>query len=184
MTLNKLSLCLSLALLPLLAGCGGSARQALGLDHNAPDAYNISTHAPLEMPATMATLPTPKLGMARPQEVTPQQQAAQIILGQKATPIATNVSAAEQALLQKVGTAEANIRSLTEKEAKADAAAQDSLIEPLIFWRKTPQAGVVVDAAAEAERLKQNRATGAPPTAGATAVIEETGRLNIKKAIQ
>jgi len=45
-------------------------------------------------------------------------------------------------------------------------------LDSLIFWREPEPPGDVVDAAAEAERLKTNAEEGLPVTAGETPIIK------------
>jgi hypothetical protein len=47
-----------------------------------------------------------------------------------------------------------------------------SFLDSLIFWRKPEPPGDVVDASAEAARLKNNAEQGLPVTAGDTPVIK------------
>jgi hypothetical protein len=177
-----------LILLAVLAvsGCGGdSARQIIGLDRRAPDAFAVTTHAPLEVPANLNQLPPPRPGVARPQEVTAQQMArSAVFLGVDAAAPATAPSAAEAALLNRAGPADPNVRVAVNQEAAEDADTQSGLLDWIVVWRDKPQPGVAVNAAAEAERLKQARAQGVSPTATPTPVVEDSGRLGVPKAIQ
>lgn len=187
---GKSFLAVTTASLLLLAGCSGdngSARQVLGLDREGPDAFAVSTHAPLAVPGNLdARLPPPQPGMARPQETSVQQTARSAVFNSGAT-VATSAvapSAAEQALLQQVGPADANIRGAVNRQADSDASAQSGALDWALFWRSKPQPGVTVDAKAEAERLARARAAGQAATSGPTPVIEESGRLGAPKEIQ
>ncbi len=183
---------LSLGTILLLSGCGqvgSNARAMMGLDHQAPDAFAVSTHAPLEVPANLnAPLPPPQPGAARPQEITPQTLAQSAVVGR--TPdsavAATAPSTAEQALLQQAGATQVNstIRTQVNTEASEDAKAQTGPLDWIAFWRDKPRPGVAVDAKAEAERLRAARAAGQSATQGATPVIEDSGRLSVPKEIQ
>lgn len=172
----------------VLAGCGdnGSARQVLGLDRKAPDAFAVSTHAPLAVPGNLnSQLPPPQPGAPRPQDVTAQSMAQQAVLSSGAsTAVSTTASAGEQALLQQAGPADRNVRLEVNREAAEDADTQSGPLDWLVFWRDKPQPGVAVDAKAEAERLARNRQSGQPATEGATPVIEDSGRLSVPKEIQ
>ncbi len=64
------------------------------------------------------------------------------------------------------------IRAAVERETFAINAENDSFLDGLIFWRDNPAPGVVVDAAQEAKRLRENKALGKPPTEGETPTIE------------
>src|SRR5579883_3576565 len=86
-----------------LAGCD-SARKALGLGKNAPDEFQVVTHAPLSMPPDFNLVP-PKPGEPRPQEASSQQQAQTALLSNATTtsldaPAAGGPSPGAQALLQ------------------------------------------------------------------------------------
>lgn len=170
-----------------LAGCGdhGSARQVLGLTREAPDAFAVSTHAPLAVPQNLDTqLPAPQPGMARPQEVSPQSMAQNAMFATGTTAPATAPSAAEQALLQQAGPAEANVRTEVNREAARDAAAVSGPLDWVVFWRSKPQPGLAVDAKAEADRIARARAMGEPVTEGATPVLVESGRLRAPEEIK
>lgn len=182
---------LSLGTVLLLAGCGqvgSNARAMMGLDHQSPDAFAVSTHAPLEVPANLnAPLPPPQPGAARPQEVTPQTLAQNAVSGTAQAPAASApASTAEQALLQQAGATRVNptIRTQVNSEAVADAKAQTGPLDWIAFWRDKPRPGVAVDAKAEADRLRAARAAGQASTQGATPVIEDSGRLSVPKGIQ
>lgn len=200
------SLVLMTGCVVLLTGCGqagSNARELLGMDHKAPDAFSISTHAPLEVPVNLdANLPVPQPGAARPQEITPQSRARTVLTGEAlpavsgrpevtvsaldgaASPSAP--SAAEQALLQQSGAAavDPNIRARVNAEAAEDVKAQHGPLDWLVFWRDKPRPGVAVDAEAEAARIKANQAGGRAATEGATPVIEDSGRLSVPEEIK
>lgn len=77
----------SLFLLPLalstalsLSSCAG-LREAIGAGKNkTPDEFAVQKRAPLDIPYNI-TLPIPQPGAPRPQEVTPEQSAKDVILG-------------------------------------------------------------------------------------------------------
>lgn len=173
----------------MLSGCSGdngSARQVLGLDREGPDAFAVSTHAPLAVPQQLdARLPVPQPGMARPQEVSVQQTARGVVFngdGQAITSSAPSV--AERTLLQQAGPVDDNVRAIVNREATKDAAAQHGPLDWALFWRSKVQPGVAVDAPAEAERLARARAAGQAATSGPTPVIEDSGRLGAPEEIQ
>jgi len=90
-------------------------------------------------------------------------------------------------LLQQTGasTVDPAIRAEVNKQAKQDAKEQTGgWLTPLVFWRDKPQAGVVVDPAAEASRLKSNAAKGQAPTVGGTPVTEDSGRIKLPDTIE
>lgn len=178
----------SLMLLAACSGDNGSAREILGLDRKAPDAFAVSTHAPLEVPHNLdAQLPAPQPGLERPQEISVQAAAQSAVFNtpvQRGAAAGTAASAGEQALLQQAGQADPNVRLQVNREAAEDAAAQKGYLDWVAFWRDRPQPGVAVNAAAEAERLKNARAAGQGATSTPTPVIEDSGRLGVPKEIQ
>lgn len=178
----------SLLLLTACGGDNGTARQILGMDRKAPDAFAVSTHAPLAVPQNLdAQLPVPQPGAVRPQEVSAQAAAQSAVFNTQAQPGMGNAvapSAAEQAILQQAGTADPNVRMEVNREAAQDADVQHGWLDWALFWRDKPQSGVAVDAAAEAERLKRAREAGQSPTSTPTPVIEDSGRLRVRKEIQ
>lgn len=189
MTLRLLSLSSALLAATLLSGCGESnARQMLGMDRSAPDAFAVSPEQPLVVPADLSHLPPPQPGLGRPNSMTPTRM-AQGIVNNGTTPAASTTapSAAEAALLQQTGAAKVSpaIRAEVNQQAKADAKEQTGgWLTPLVFWRDKPQPGVVVDPAAEAARLKKNAAAGAPATSGGTPVTEDSGRIKLPDTIE
>lgn len=190
MTLLAASRYSLLLVLPLLmAGCGqaSSARQVLGMEKKAPDAFSVSPHAPLEVPASLnvASLPKPQPGLTRPQEKPISYQAQTAVLPMP-VPTAQTASAAEQALLANAGATQVpdDIRLQVNAEAADDADVQSGPMDFLVFWKKNPEPGVVVNAKAEAERLAKAKAAGQPLTAGATPVKEDSGRLGVPKEIK
>ena len=185
-------LVLCAGVLVLLSGCGGvgnNAREVLGMDHRAPDAFSVSTHAPLQVPPNLnAALPLPQPGAPRPQDVTPQSSARTVLTG-GTLPAPVNAaapSAAERVVLQQAGAAATDpaIRARVNAEAAEDADDQRGSLDWLVFWRPTPRPGVAVNAEAEAARLKANREAGRPVTQGATPVTEDSGRLSVPKEIE
>jgi hypothetical protein len=162
-----------------LAGCGEStARQVLGFDRKAPDAFAVSPQAPLDVPQDLAFLPPPQPGLVRPGEGTPSLDAQSIIVGHY--PIANRdvqaVSSNSESL---------RLRNEVDQQADKDAATQTkNWASWLVFWRDKPKPGVAVDAAEEARRLKENKAAGRSATTGGTPVTEDSGRIKVPKAIE
>ncbi len=66
-------LVLCAGVLVLLSGCSGvgnNAREVLGMDRRAPDAFSVSTHAPLQVPPNLnAALPLPQPNIPIPARV-------------------------------------------------------------------------------------------------------------------
>lgn len=188
-----------------LSGCGGT-REALGLDKKpAPDEFQVTTRQPLALPPNYQLRPPQPGAQPLEAAVTdqakqtvfgrdPAQAQAQglaiVPVGTRnavAPPVPANApavpgfarrSAGEQALLTRAGasSADPNIRILVDRDSQQIADANKTLVDDLLFWRKPPEPGVMVDADKEAERLKQNQAAGKPPTDGDTPTIKRRSR--------
>ncbi|MGQ0664049.1 MAG: DUF3035 domain-containing protein [Pseudomonadota bacterium] len=149
-----------------LSGCG-DARKALGWDKATPDEFRIVSRAPLSLPPDYALRP-PQPGAPRPQEATAPESARQSILGagraRSPVPAATRVadSPGLAAILTRAGAGRADpgIRQIVDREATALAEAERTFLDQLIFWREADEPGEVVDAAREAQRLRENTALG------------------------
>jgi hypothetical protein len=182
----RLALALLLAA-PLLAGCSDGWRTTLGLKQTAPDEFKVAEREPLTMPPSLSELPTPQPGAGRPQATSPRTRAQQALLagataGQVTAASTTasggQLSAGEQRLLARAnaGAAPDNIRQVVSREAEARAEAQRGFLDDYIFWRDPPLPGEVVDAEAEAKRLRDNRAQGKPLTEGEVPIQEREDR--------
>jgi hypothetical protein len=187
-----------------LSGCGGT-RQALGLEKRpAPDEFQVTTRQPLALPPNYQLRP-PQPGAA-PLEAAAVEQAKQTVFGRDpaasaakpapvpvgtrnavAAPVAANApavpgfqrrSSGEQALLARAGAANAdpNIRILVDRDSMQIADANKTLVDDLLFWRKPPEPGVIIDANKESERLKQNAAVGKAPSEGEVPTIKRKSR--------
>ena len=159
-----------------LTGCE-QGRDALGLNKKQPDEFAVVTRAPLVIPPE-ATLRPPRPGAQRPQEYQPSEQAQVALFDNVETPASDQSggpSQAELALLLQAGTerADPNIRALLRQESSAYVRRDARFVDRLMFWRDAPPDGEVVDASKEAERLRENAATGQPVTEGETPVIIE-----------
>ncbi len=172
------------ALIGVIAGAGAceGARKQLGLTKNPPDEFTVVTRAPLVVPPD-ATLRPPAPGIQRPQELEPSEQAQAALFDLDAEALADNGSTAppspaELAFLDQAGTGsrDPNIRELLRQENSPFAARDKGFVEELMFWREKDGLGVVVDAAAESERLRDNAAAGKPVTEGETPIITRRRR--------
>lgn len=168
------ALCLGGAALAL-GGCD-NARSALGMEKQAPDEFAVVTRAPLTMPPDYGLRP-PSPGAERPQDQNPRSQARAILLGNTAAgpgnPEAEAVasgrfSKGEAALLSHAGAlnADPGIRQTVNREATALVDADKGMFDTLLFWQKSEPPGKVVDAAKEAQRLREDAALGRSPAAG------------------
>jgi len=180
----------------LLSACGNPVR-ALGLQKESPDEFAVVARAPLNLPPDYSLRP-PRPGAARPNEATPREQARSAVfrveaetpgfgaVGQTpgaplASPRATVVSTTpgEAALLGRAGadSAEVDIRTLVDRESAILASVDAGFIDRLLSFQSAGADGpVLVDAAAEAKRLRQNQALGLPVTDGETPQIERKKR--------
>lgn len=159
----------------LLTGCD-SVKSKLGLDRHSPDEFSVMQRAPLEIPSDLTKLPVPQPGLPRPQDVTAKQQAAQVVLGNAAgTPLSEMVSSSEKALLSKTNATASSpdIRRQLAEEASQEKSDKRPVIKRLLSIGDGSPSAVVVDAEAEAKRIRDAKAAGKPVTTGETPVIEE-----------
>lgn len=157
----------------ILSGCG-TVKSQLGLDRHSPDEFAVMQRAPLEIPSDLTTLPAPQPGMPRPQDVSAKQQAAQAILG-SAGALSETTSSSEEALLQKTNAtvANSNIRRQLAEESGQEKNDKRPVIKKLLDLGSNEPSAPVVDAKAEAKRIKDAKAAGKPVTTGDTPVIDE-----------
>ncbi len=167
----------ALFLTPLvtLSACEGTKEQ-LGLTRTAPDEFAVVKRAPLELPPDYSVRP-PQPGAQRPQEAAATEQARTVIFGEGGADARPTPADGEAALLQKAGTDEAQpgIREAVDRETATLEPYEKPVSERLLGWttgNDQPPASVV-DAAAEAERLRENSEQGKPLTEGKTPTIEE-----------
>jgi hypothetical protein len=166
-----------LAAAVLTTGCSGLG-EAIGLSRRTPpDEFEVVTNAPLSLPPEFALRP-PAPGATGPGTTTPQAQARAAVTGSAGAPEGSATTQGESALLANAGAVgdDPSIRTTVDAESSIEAEGTSTwLADMLLFWRDTPPAGEVVDAAAEAQRIRANEAAGRPVTAGETPVIERTG---------
>ncbi len=166
-------------LLLAAAGCSG-AKESLGLVQDPPDEFRVVSRSPLAIPPDF-TLRPPRPGVARPQEGSATQQARTAVF--RATdnrkPSLDAVSGegrtmGERAILLAAGAAETvpDIRKIIDREARQFDDDEGYFYDVLVFWRDDEPPGEIVDAAAEAKRLRENAALGRSVTAGQTPTIE------------
>ena len=166
---------LLLAAAPLLGGCSDLSR-TFGFAHNSPDEFSVTTQAPLAMPPSDALVP-PQPGAPRPQAVSASQGAREALVPATTLggPAGATMSPGQQALVQQAGPpAPAGIRS--EVDQTAAAREQGDFAQRLLFWQKPAVGGDVVNAPAEAQRLRENAALGKSPVTGPTPVIKPRQR--------
>lgn len=150
----------------VLSACTGEQiERDFGMIRTAPDEFTVTTRAPLSMPPT-AALNQPTPGAERPQEQSSQTQALETLAPNVALQGANGAtSTGQQALV--AGADQASSQPAT---GGLDHPSQ-GFVNELMFW-KGGQAGEVVDATAERQRLQENSALGRSPTVGATPTVK------------
>ncbi|HLT76709.1 MAG TPA: DUF3035 domain-containing protein [Ferrovibrio sp.] len=176
----------ALLLLPLaVSGCD-SAREAMGLNKKSPDEFAVVTRAPLVLPPEFGLRP-PQPGAPRPQEIQARDRAQAALGGrpgsggltqQAGGPTSSARSAGEAALLQQAGATntDPDIRRKVNDEFTQLAERDQSFVDRLVFWQQPEPPGVAVDPVKEAQRLRENAATGKPVTAGNVPTIKRRER--------
>jgi hypothetical protein len=174
----------AISLILALSACEGF-RDQLGLTKQSPDEFRVVARAPLSLPPDF-TLRPPEPGIARPQEGTAAQQARKAVfrLEQPKTQAlneqvkADGRTLGELSLLKAAGAdkIDPGIRQAIDSETRQLNAESDDFIESLVFWREKEIPGRVVDATAEAKRLRENAALGKAVTAGETPTIERKSK--------
>jgi len=174
-----------------LAGCGGGLDDALGLGKNPPDEFAIVTKAPLAIPPDYSLRP-PQPG-ASPRQARTAQEIAEAAL--YSTSDNRDISArqlgqpggsgGEAALLASAGATNASpeVRRLIESEYQSRIEADRTFADRIIFWQDRGPQPIPVDAAAEAQRLRQNDALGQPVTEGETPRIEPNEERGLLEGI-
>lgn len=145
---------LVLPALLLVAGCGATVQETLGIGKRQPDEFQIVRRQPLIVPPD-ASLRPPRPGERGPQETTTSSQAREILTGE--APLPDGGSVGEQALLGQVATqADPEIRRKLLEENTELATIDDSRFLVILNWQRQrllPQ-GEPIDAGAEAARLR------------------------------
>lgn len=175
-TLRSARPLLGLALVALaLAGCS-DVRRSIGLDRQSPDEFTVVSRAPLTLPPSMANLPKPRPGAARPQDATPQQMAAGAVFGGSSRGSAKPVgnSAGESALVAQAGSKgiDPNVRAKVDQETTQLIIADKSWVDSILFWQTQEIPFSVVDPAKEQQRLREAQAQGKTPTGDTVPTIE------------
>lgn len=137
----------------LLSGCSG-AKESLGLERQAPDEFAVVRRAPLSLPPEYNLRP-PVPGAPRPQEQVASAQAKAVVLGERAV-AAQSVSKAEGDLLSRVGVEgiDPSIRTKVDAETASRVDKNKPVVKKLLSIGSDEVPAVIVDPAAEAERLK------------------------------
>ena len=163
-----------LALVALVSGCADSQlSRTFGLVRDTPDEFTVVTRAPLSMPPDFALRP-PQPGMPRPQEQSARAGAEAALVPDSALGLSrAGMTPGQAALVRDAGgAAPADIRQRIDQEARISSS-DDSFIDKVLYWRKPDSMHAVVDPAAETQRLRRDAATGLPPTAGNSPIIQD-----------
>jgi hypothetical protein len=161
----------------LLSACGSDVKKQLGMGRNSPDEFMVVKRAPLTLPPDYNLRPPG--ASAAPPASDASNRAKAALLGKQTLP--ADIGGAEKELMTRMGVQQANpdIRSLIDKENGYIALKNKPVVDKLIFWRDDATradqhlGSSIVDAKAEAERLKKNQAEGKPVNAGDVPVIEK-----------
>lgn len=164
----------------LAVGLGGcqSLRSTFGLDQPPPDEFVVAPQASLLMPPDFNLRP-PQPGAPAAHAIVPSNEAETALLGQAA---ASNGAAASDpgvaAILNKTGAANANpaIRQTVDATSQRLADESRSFVSRLLFWKKPPPSGAVLNAEQEAQRLRGDEAMGEPVSAGQISIIPHQQR--------
>lgn len=161
-----------------LSACSGLKKE-LGMTRNTPDEFSIVKRAPLVMPPNNEALPVPRPGAPRPQEENTRIQAQKVVFGSNGQTLDDDksLSPAESALLQEAGAENAapNIRQTVDSETAQLKPQNIPVAKKLLGIGKNdvqPPAEIV-NAKAEAERLRQNQEDGKSVTNGETPTIQQ-----------
>lgn len=180
--LAKLAITLVVAI--ALVGCGG-VRDQLGLTKKPPDEFTVISKPPLVIPPNFNLRP-PLAGTRADDGSQAGDIALSVLLadhndGAQLDDAAVDRgdrSSGELAILRMAGAASADpaIRDIVLRETTLLEVKDKSFTDKLIFWQEQQAPHQIVDAAAEAQRLQENAATGLPPTAGETPLIKRRKR--------
>lgn len=161
-----------------LSACGDT-KEMLGLEKSAPDEFAVYSRAPLSLPPDYALKP-PRPGAERPQGEAEKDKARRALTGRNATRASmstgsyANMSPGLQSLLQQTGALEADpaIRQTIDRETSAFVAESKSFTDDLLFWKGKSEFGAKVDAAKEAQRIREAQALGESVDGAGAVVIE------------
>ena len=179
--MNHLKYLTLLGAMLALAGCSNPA-ETLGLGRNPPDEFAVVERPPLSLPPDFELKP-PRPGAPRPQEISTDNRASQVLFGSDAQGVASAAATdAEKALLTAAGAEKAapNIRGVVDREATQKVAGSRHLIDDLL-GREGSGDVATVDADAEAKRIREAKQKGESVDGSATPVIErgKTGWLGL-----
>lgn len=168
-------------------GACDSAKKLITRSKDAPDEFAVYQRPPLSLPPEFQLRP-PEPGSIRPQAISPRDEARAALLQRQAS-IRTqstrdpNLSNGLNAIMEKTGasTADPTIREVVNSETSLLSKEDKRLADKMIFWvDDKPYEGVVVDAAKEQQRIRENQALGREITEGETPkVIKKRGKKGL-----
>ena len=173
---------------PLVVACG-EVKTMLGQDKQAPDEFAVMSRAPLSMPPTFS-LRAPNPGAERPQEPSRRNNGRDVILklgDRKASGVSSQTSKTRKTLGEAkirtlLGTDNANlrIREILNQETENVVFEERAFIDKLLSWKGNSENHSLVDAAAEARRIKANQKAGKSVNEGEVPTIKRgtTGLIN------
>ena len=152
----------ALALVVSLSACE-SINETFGFGKKPPDEFSVVRSAPLTVPPDY-TLRPPQPGAPDANEASLRDQAESVLLQEAGVSPAESTAATsgETALIERAGAADVdpNIRQTLDRAVTVDAPEDKGLLDWLLFWQDDEPPGDVIDADAEAERLRENAEQG------------------------
>jgi len=188
-----------------LSACGDSPKRALGLERTAPDEFAVVPRAPLSQPPDYKLRP-PRPGAEDLTTLSTRERAKQAVFRREgaveSSSAETNgrlrfgsgpntqapppervlrATSGEAAFLSKAGALDTDplIRSLVDRESSILAEANQNFVRRLLGLKEDAP-DEVVDAPAEARRLREAQALGDDPSKGETPTIERKGNSLFK----
>lgn len=176
------SLCCAAALAATLSGCS-NVRESLGMTREAPDEFRVVSRPPLAVPPDFRLRP-PDPGAPPLQVGSASDMGRSAVTGTQSQPARTRdgasggLSSGERALLSAAGadSADPSIRATVNAESASLAEGGRSFTDRLVFWREPEESGTLIDADAEARRIRERQAMGDSLTDGETPMIERRER--------
>lgn len=187
-----------------LSACGDSTKRALGIERTAPDEFAVVPRAPLSQPpdynlrpprpgaedlTTLSTRERAKQAVFRREGAVEQEPAETGRLRFGTGPAAqaapresvSRTSPGEAAFLSKAGALDTDplIRSRVDRESAVLAEENQNFVRRLLGLKEDAP-GEVVDAPAEARRLREAQALGSDPSEGETPTIERKSNSLLK----
>ena len=162
----------------VLSSCGG-AKEMLGLEKTAPDEFAVYSRAPLSLPPDYSLKP-PRPGAERPQGEDETVKAQRALTGRATQPKVDNLAGYQnmspglKTVLEQTGAvnADPSIRQTIDRETSAFIKESESFTDDILFWKNKEQFGTKVDAAKEAQRIREAQALGEAVDGQGAVVIE------------